>query len=58
MDFTLVQHFVRGDGDFWEGVAAKLIHKHGTPQWKFDDVSKVRRLLACLVWRLLVMQAG
>ncbi|KAF5827542.1 ClpP/crotonase-like domain-containing protein [Dunaliella salina] len=40
-DGTLVRHFVRGDGDFFEGVRAALIDRSRPPQWKFSSAAEV-----------------
>jgi len=40
-DGALVRHFVRGEGDFFEGVRAALIDRSRSPQWKFSSVAEV-----------------
>jgi hypothetical protein len=50
-DWALVGHFVAGEGDYWEGVRARLIDKDGAPAWQYarvEDVpaGEVARLMA------------
>lgn len=40
MDYTLVQHFLRGK-DFYEGVRAAIIDKDKNPKWQPDSIGKV-----------------
>lgn len=46
LDALLAGHFSAGDGDFYEGVRARLIDKDDVPKWKHSSVQQVR-LVGC-----------
>jgi enoyl-CoA hydratase len=54
-DWALVGHFVEGEGDYWEGVRARLIDKDERPDWSFKRVEDVP---AAAVEALMALGAG
>lgn len=42
MEFRMTKFFLRGHGDLYEGIRAKLIDKHSLPDWRFKSIDEVR----------------